>query len=328
MPRTERFGEEYGETLHDEFVGGDYFRSRSFAMSVVPFEDYKSIKKMNASTLVHGLKSMRRLKRYLDGEQTSESDAMRLGTAIHCAVLEPEKFALQYAVMPNFSQDEENVTDKGQRSYSAATKYVKQCQEEWRCRNGDKTELDAWEYATCNRVFESIRECPHIVDMLNRSDKEQTFEGVICGVECKGRVDFIGDVVGDLKTTTSVETRAFSRVFFNLEYGFRLAVYRELVRQNRGDLPVGILAVETSGDFDRCLYRVPDELLDYSMEQVNLVLMQYRMCLDSGLWPGVDKGFDAVDFPVPGWAMKAELDWSHMENECVEQTSEEVEQVF
>lgn len=33
MPRNERWGEEFGVTLHDEWVGGDYFRTRSFAMS-------------------------------------------------------------------------------------------------------------------------------------------------------------------------------------------------------------------------------------------------------------------------------------------------------
>lgn len=326
MPRNERWGEEYGETLHDEWIGGQEYRTRTFAMSVL-FEDYKAIRKMNASTLVHGVKSMRRLKRFLDGDEVSETDAMRLGTAIHCAVLEPEKFAGQYAVMPNYSQDPENVTDKGVRSFSSVTKYVKTKQEEWRCINGDKTELTEFEYATCQRVVASVKEIPHVIELLDSCEKEVTVEGVICGVECKGRIDFFGSVIGDLKTTQSVETQAFSRVFFNLEYGFKLAFYRELVRQSRGDLPVVVLAVETSGDFDRCLYRVPSELLDYSMDQVNVTLMKYRQCLDSGIWPGVDNGFDAVDFPVPGWMVKSDLDWSHMATDCQE-TSEEVEAVF
>jgi hypothetical protein len=316
MPRFARWGEETSETLYDEpFSDGTGWKASSSMISVQPFADYKAIKKMNASTLVHGLKSMRRLKRYLDGETTTETDAMRLGTAIHCAVLEPQKFPSLYVVMPNFAMDEENVTDKGVRSTSSATKYVKQAQENWRSKNTGRIELDASEYAICNRVFASIQERPDIVAILDASEKEQVFEGEILGVPCKGRIDFIGSILGDLKTTQSVETRAFSRVFFNLEYGFRLAFYRELVRQNRGDMPVSILAVETSGDYDRCLYRVPGELLDYAMESVNITLLKYKMSLETGNWPGVDQGFDGIDFPVPAWAMATAFDWSTVSEE-------------
>jgi hypothetical protein len=246
---------------------------------------------------------------YVLNKRSEATPAMLRGSMVHTLVLEPEKFPSLYVVMPDFSKDEENVTDKGVRSTSSATKYVKQAQENWRAKHTGRIELDAAEYAICNRVFSAIQERPDLADLLAKSEKEQVFEGEICGVECKGRIDFIGSMIGDLKTMVSASQRHVMRTLNDdeLQYGFKLAFYRELVRQNIGDLPVAILAVEKSGDFDRCLYRIPGVLLDNYFELVEAVLGQYKFAIDNDVWYGVDSGMDIVDLPIPAYLLKTEL---------------------
>lgn len=56
--------------------------------------------------------------RFFNGVKFKQTKAMEIGTAIHCALLEPERFAQQYRLMPE-------LTDKRLKSYRDA---VKECE--------------------------------------------------------------------------------------------------------------------------------------------------------------------------------------------------------
>lgn len=75
---------------------------------------------------------------------------------------------------------------------------------------------------------------------------------------------------------------------------------------------VKIIAQEVGGDFDNCLIPIPEIILENAMTRVRGVLRQYKQCLDSGRWPGVDGGNDEIDLYLPQWAMEdaEDLDWS------------------
>ena len=91
----------------------------------IAWNDYLSIKRMNPSTLVHGIKSMRRLRRAIQDGFPEESNAMRLGSGIHALLLEPDEFDKRFVVMPTFHLDAANTTAKGERTDSKLTNYYK-----------------------------------------------------------------------------------------------------------------------------------------------------------------------------------------------------------
>ena len=67
------------------------------------WENYRGIKAMNGSTLVAGLKSMLHLKNTIDGKHDIDSEAMKFGRLVHCAVLEPDELYNRFCVVPELS---------------------------------------------------------------------------------------------------------------------------------------------------------------------------------------------------------------------------------
>ena len=280
------------------------------------WDEYRQLKRMNASTLVHGCKSMLHLKASMQDGFFEESDAMRLGTGIHTLLLEPEEFEARYVVMPDFENDPENMRapkrkdepDEDRRTNSRATKYYKSKAAAFYDANMGRTVLkrDQYDQALC--CIEAIRARPYMSEIVDQCDKEVTLLGEIGGVPFKGRIDLLRTkrpLIVDLKTTADCSKHAFGRVFARLHYDMKLAIYRELVRQNLGKSPeVAIITQETSGDFDNAYVPVPSIVLDNAWSRVEMVLMQYIKAEQTGIWPGVDGGKDRYELAMPQWAME------------------------
>jgi hypothetical protein len=290
-------------------------------MSVIhnlSWEDYQQVKRMNPSTLVAGLKSMLKLKRAIAGGMYEESNAMRIGTGIHALLLEPDEFESRFVVMPDFHLHEENVTKDGKRSSSTATTYYKEKVAEFVKQASGKSVLTRSEYDQCLMCIESLHSRPAISKLITESSHEVTVYGEIEGVEFKGRIDALTtDCIVDLKTTADVSPLVFGRRFFSLGYDFKLAIYRELVRQNmEGVNDVKVIAQEPSGDFDNCLHPIYPEILDMAFQRVLGVVRQYKECLATNVWPGVDGGQDEIDLWVPSYVIDDSIHFSDSPEEA------------
>ena len=279
----------------------------------IPWADYCQVKRMNPSTLVAGVHSMKRLKSRIDEGFPEETNAMRKGSGGHALLLEPDQFEKRFVVVPDFNLDPDNVTGKGDRSESKATTYYKFKIAEFARDNDSKTFLSRKDYDNCLYAVESIHSRPAMRELVTSSLKEVTVYGEILGVPFKGRLDLLNTTtISDLKNTASVHKRAFGRTFANLHYAFKLSIYRELVRQNTNRvLDVMLLTQELDGDFDNALVPVPDIVLDNAFERVEAVVKQYKSCLASGRWPGVDGGSEYYELYLPQWTLEdaEDLDW-------------------
>ena len=290
----------------------------------IAWSDYQAIKRMNPSTLVHGCKSMKRLKRAISEGFPERSDAMMLGTGIHALLLEPEQFEERFCVMPAFHLDAGNVTGKGEQSQSKATIYFKNKEAEFKKANSSKQILDRHQYDTALACIEALNSRAHFRELVDCSNKEVTVYGEIEGVPFKGRLDLLSPTtICDLKTTYDVSQ--FNRTFTQLEYAFKLAIYRELVRQNTvGVRDVKVIAQETKDDFDNAMFVVPGDLLDITFNRVLQVTQLYKQSCERDEWLGWDRGELEIEVALPYWAMKQldNVDWSGVEvGEQVEQES-------
>lgn len=280
----------------------------------MPWADYCGLRLMNGSTLVSGCKSMRRLKRAIDGGYPEETNAMRKGTGLHTLTLEPEQFEDRFCVMPDFHLDSANMTkaknksqsDEDRRTESKLTNYYKDRVREFGQANPGKSFLSRTDYDSILYAIEAMRSRPAICRLLDGASCEVTMTGFIAGVEFKGRLDVLRQrVIADIKSTTDVSPRSFGRVFANLHYGEKLSIYRELIRKEWGEIcDVKIVAQEVTGDYDNCLISVPGIVLDNAFTRVLKLIDDYKRCLDSGVWPGVDRGADEVELYVPNWSME------------------------
>lgn len=297
----------------------------------IPWDEYCKVKRMNPSTLVAGCKSMLSLRNLMRDGFREETNAMRMGSGAHALLLEPDKFKERFCVMPDFHLSPDNVTGKGVPSQTRTTDWYKREVAGFVADNPDKTIIGQTQYDQCLRAIEAILERPKMRELVESSAKEVTVYGEILGVECKGRLDLLTDKprgywkIADLKTTPNVHKRAFGRRFSDLRYDFKLAFYRELVRQNverTSGIDVELITQELTGDFDNALVPVPAIVLDNAWSKVVEVMTEYKRCLETNRWPGVDKGEDYYELDVPNWAMDGdeEFDWSS----TVEATDNEV----
>jgi len=280
----------------------------------LPWSDYIQVKRMNASTAVKGCRSMLSLHNCIKGGFKEETNAMRMGSGAHALLLEPQEFCNRFCVMPDFHLSPNNVTGKGIPSQTRTTDWYKKEVALFAQDNPDKTIIGQTQYDQCLRAIESIWARPKMAELVQSSGKEVTVYGEICGVECKGRLDMLNmDTIADLKTTPNVHKKAFGRIFSNLNYAFKLAFYRELLRQNWGGVfEVKLITQELTGDFDNALVPVPAIVLDNAWDKVVEVMQAYKRCLETNTWPGVDGGKDYYELDIPNWAMEGdeEFDWS------------------
>lgn len=271
------------------------------------WESYKSLKLMNASTIVAATKSMKRLKRYMDEGFGEPTRPMVCGSGTHCVLLEPGVFESRYCVVPEFHLSPENVTAKGDRTDSKSTTFYKNAVKAFANENSGKEFLSRAEYDKIQRAIAAIRSHPEASRLIEACGKnvEVTVTGELFGVPFKGRLDALApECIVDLKTTADVEPRTFGRMFANLHYGMKLAVYRELVRQSIADRPVVVIAQEMDGDFDTVVYDVPDCVLDAGLSRLKMIVDDYKHAVKTGIWPGVDRGESRVPLVVPNWAME------------------------
>ena len=302
----------------------------------IPWDEYCKVQRMNPSTLVAGCKSMLSLRNLIRDGFREETNAMRMGSGSHALLLEPDQFQERFCVMPDFHLSPDNLraarnkmeSEADRRTDSKATSFYKNSVEAFAIENPGKTIIGQTQYDQCLRAIESIWARPKMRELVESSAKEVTIYGEILGVECKGRLDLLSytgrkRIIGDLKNSASVAKRDFGRIFMRLRYDFKLAFYRELVRQNGIEVEdVQLITQELSGDFDNALVPVPAIVLDNAWDKVVEVMTAYKRCLETKVWPGVDSGKDYYELDIPNWAMDGdeEFDWSS----TVEATDNEV----
>jgi hypothetical protein len=304
----------------------------------IPWADYCQVKRMNPSTLVAGCKSMLSLRNLIRDGFKEETNAMRMGSGAHALLLEPDQFEERFCVMPDFHLSPQNLRkpkyknepEEDRISTSRGTEFYEREVAAFTADNPGKTIIGRTEYDQCLRAIESIWERPKMRELVESSAKEVTIYGEICGVDCKSRLDLFCSYphklkIGDLKNTVSVHKRDFGKTFMRLRYDFKLAFYRDMVRQNvenSGNIEVELITQELGGDFDNALVPVPSIVLDNAWDKVVEVMKEYKRCRETDRWPGVDKGEDYYELDVPNWAMDGdeEFYWSS----TVEATDNEV----
>lgn len=296
--------------------------------------DYLEIKRMNPSTLVAGCRSMKRLKRCIDGGFPEETDPMRFGTGLHALLLEPAEFESRFCVVPDFHLDADNLRKpksksesiEDRRTESKVTDYYKSKIKEFAATNGGRQFLTRQQYDDCLFCIESLRSRPKIAQTIDQSRKEVTLTGEILGVPFKGRVDLLRidkqrGLITDLKTTSDIEKHAFGRVFMRLRYDFKMCLYRELVKQETGkEYKCAMICQEVGGDFDNAFVPIPDIVLDNAMTRVVSVIADYKKAMADNQWHGVDRGKEKYELAIPDWAMEddEEVDWSALPAEELE----------
>ena len=249
-------------------------------------EEYDAIEAVNWTTAKEAAKSPLHYRERVE-HPLEDTTRLAIGRAGHTAVLEPDRFALDYAVF------------RGERRAGKAW-------EEFRGAHPENiTILRVDEYEQCLAMRDAVRNHPVAGPIFRRGTAEHvlTWTDATTGLPCKGRIDFLADgpVLVDLKTTKSVSAREFAATAARMLYHAQLAFYRQgLAANGVCAVPTKIVAVEVDAPHDVAVFALDDDTLWAGEEVVREVMTKIAECRRSKSWPG--RYATEQPLTLPAWA--------------------------
>ena len=284
----------------------------------IPWAEYRAIDLPSPSMLKHGLRSMKRLRRALDGECQPSEKVTTVGNAVHCMVA--DEFDERFAVMPSFESWPQNVTASGKPSTSKSTAFYKASAADW-IENNARTVITDVQKNVAAKAVREIYNNRHALELIANSRQEATVIADIDGVLCKTRIDFLqpdARHAADLKTTSDIAPSAIYRKCKQMDYFFQFAFHSIALANAGADWlqiqSYDVLAVETQDDYDvGVIQLIPFSVVQSWEDKVYDVVGQYKRALKSGEWPGLYPNKDIIQ--VPDWDMsETKLDWGDNDN--------------
>ena len=142
----------------------------------------------------------------------SETPAMRLGTAIHAKVLEPEAFREAYAYCPPECSDKRTKAHK-----------------EWAATAGDRIPLSESDGTTIHTAAAALRMHPiagKIISAAEVTEKTVPYVDPETGADCRFRFDGVAlSIVFDIKTIAECSLEKVSRAIWDYGYHIQAAHY-------------------------------------------------------------------------------------------------------
>lgn len=253
----------------------------------VSFAEYSKIQAVNLSTLKELRRSPAHYRHRLLAPR-EDSDSMRLGRAIHAAVLEPDGFLARCALWKD-----------GRR---AGKKW-----DRFEAENAGREILKEDEWDLCLAVQRAVRNDKYAARYFQGGKAEQTV--VWCdpetGIRCKARIDYLGAQIADLKTGRDMSPDVFGRQSWKLGNHIQAAMYSDAVAVASGRAPEFVfVAVEVADPHVVQVYRVPDAVFEVGRDAYRSMLRALKEYREQDRWPGYFDG--EVDLELPRWAVDSE----------------------
>lgn len=257
-----------------------------------PAVDYHALNDVSVSRLKEIMRSPKHYQYALS--HGKETQPMRLGTAAHCAVLEPELFAMTYAVWTRRTSAGDMAPRRGQ------------AWDEFRELNSGQKIITQDEHDLATTIAKAVRSDELAMKYLRAGDPEVTMRAELYGRACRGRVDWLcrtdRPVLVGLKTARNPQPYAFGNAAWKLKYYWHWAMYHDLFFALTREKPlVKEIVVESSAPHDVVVFDVDDDSIDQGRDEYVEALSKLAFCEERDEWHGIAGGSE-VAFTLPSHA--------------------------
>lgn len=228
----------------------------------------------------------------LSGDEP-ETPALRVGRIVHAAILEPDRFAKDFVVAPDFG-DLRSSTNRKAR-------------DEWLAGLGPGvTMVKPEELMLAQAMRESVLAHPtaRLVIEGGRPEVSMRWIDERTGIKCKARADWWNEQLEfamDLKTTTDASPSGFGRAVaqhgYNVQHAHYADGFRTLGRPIRNYL---IVAVEKEPPYAVAVYHIDAAAEERGFQLLHRSMDALAECLSSGRWPAYSDTIQPLT--IPGWA--------------------------
>lgn len=226
--------------------------------------------------------------------------AFRLGSAAHCAILEPNSYADRWAVRPD--------------GIDRRTKEGKAAWEAFVSQNQGKEILDSEEWKQVEEMKAATQHHPLASQLLAQGVPELTWrsQGETFALQCrtdwfnpKG-VELSGGrpYVADVKTIDSLDSdafRTFERSCFGYGYHRQAGFYLPLITELFGS-PVFdwfFIVVEKQPPFGVAVFQLDEQAISTGQDESIDDLRRLKACIISNNWPNVPN--EITELSLPKW---------------------------
>ena len=248
--------------------------------------EYRAHPGVNQSTLWEMRKSPAHYRYALEHPET-DTPALRMGKALHAAVLQPESFKKDYTVLPDHINRR---TKAGQEEYLSMLA-------------AGKTILTVEEWARIEAMAQAIRTDAAAAELLTdcRTEVPIFWDDQQTGIQCKARLDaYKPGIIVDVKSCESAATNDFLRKALHYGYDLQAAHYTrgaEAVFQ-QGEPEFFFVAVEKAPPYAVNVLHASVTFIDRGAWRLIGFLEKLKHCRETGTWPG----YGEHDLILPEWA--------------------------
>ena len=263
-------------------------------LSGVPNEAYHAARGVSKSDLAEILDWTPAHWKARKEEPREETDAMRFGTALHAAVLEPDRFAAEYEIAP----DVDRRTKAGKETWEAA-------------QAGGKILLKADQMQAVGRMRDNILDLHAVQVLLSSGEAEVSMFAHLADfhpLRGKCRPDWLNteqSAILDLKTTTDARPQKFNNAVFEFHYEMQVAYYSHIYNLRTGDTlrAFVFVAVEKTPPYAAAAYVLDAPAIEYGGVECRRALDIFQRCFANDDWPGYSRQVETIG--LPKWATAA-----------------------
>lgn len=257
----------------------------------IPFETYCRWNAVNPSLAKVARTSLFAFRHAETTPDDRDTAALALGRAVHCSVLEPDAFPLRYVV------------------WTGGRRYGK----EWDAfcdANAGKSIVNEAEYAACVGMRDAVRKHPAASVLFTvpaQIETSMVWDDPASGIRCKGRFDYLGVRLLDLKTTARLDERSIISQVSNYGYHISMAAYHDGYYKLTGKVVDPVLLFVCKQPPYECMVRpFTPEAVARSVELWHELLQRIADARESDHYPGIAD----VEIPLdlPAWEMGADED--------------------
>jgi hypothetical protein len=241
-------------------------------------------------------------KAILDRQVKFDSDAIKLGTAVHQMLLRDDRI-----IVSPYDKYQSNDA-KAWKADVEAQGLVPIKQAMW----DEALEISQ----SCNGQLLELGITP---TPFTKGTAEHVIRWEYNGAQCKSLIDWLRDdltFIDDLKASFDASPRAFARHIFNMGYDIKAAFYIRAVETAYGATPTfRWVVVETKPPYPVSVHTLSPRAMYAAQVKVDAAIQLWNDCMASGVWPAYPDAVQEVD--VPGWQADVADAWADVDLEEV-----------
>jgi hypothetical protein len=238
--------------------------------------------------------------------------ALSLGTAAHCATLEPARFETDFAIWSRRSEKTGNLCPQNGQWWDA-----------FKAANANKIIITEDDSDAALLIAGAVRGEPLAMRYLQTGEPEVSLQWAVeveslihrrtVTLQCRGRADWLTRIDGvhyvvGLKTAANILPVLFGNAAARLSYHMQWAFYMDGYKAITGVTPeMREIVVESQPPYDVVVYQIPEDIILQGRAEYETLLRQLVDCELRQEWLGVSNGTEQV-LSFPTWAFDAQDD--------------------